>query len=259
MSEINLSSLAQLLLKAHHELLSGAPLAVHRPLDVGFKIGSSRGHMHLGSVAEGLTVQFSEGSRGYRVTLPVQVRPGETPRVKIALSNAGAETEHVLDLAALFSVKLPDEFKSLHAQVLDHVKQMLPEALLRQFTSAGAEVSAPAAPAPESEASGEPESEYAWYQVTRDDQPDLRFRGKRIAAVESPLRSGRKTVFEVFQTPSGKFVGVQVGLSYWMGERNRFAVKVTETADELVQLFGYSPLAKALYAQLKVASAEILE
>lgn len=259
MSELNLSSLAQLLMKAHFELLSGAPAAIQRPLDVGFKIGSARGRVQLASASNGLTVQFSEGSRGYSLVLPVRVQPGEVPQVKITLSADGAQTEHVLDMASLFNIKLPDEFKSLHARVLEHVKQMLPEALLRQFTSAGAEATAPGETAAAPQDPAAPEDDYAWYQVARDDQPDLRFRGKRIAAVESVLRNGRKTVFEVFQTPSGKLVGVHAGLSYWMGERNRYTVQVAERAEDLVSFFGYSPLAKALYGQLKVASAEVLE
>jgi hypothetical protein len=101
--------------------------------------------------------------------------------------------------------------------------------------------------------------EFTRYMVRREGQPDLEFQGKLIAQVHSLPINRRQHALEVYETSSGKFVGVKAGLSWWPGERARIDVKVGTSKQELVELFGYSYIAKALYEQLDLSTAEVVD
>lgn len=270
-----LPTLAHLLLKSHFELselLAQSPSSIFGgPLNVGVRVGKSEGTMSVGQTAQGFTLAFSEDERSYKLVLAPRASAAEPLKVQVTLIEGDKRDEHTFDGAALFSATMPEQFRALHARVLDFLKKMLPEALLAQVPAA-----APAADAGDKRvAAGHPGStdggipaaadtavqsdEFSWYHVRRDGQQDLRFRGKSLGAVHSAVRNGRQTALEVFVTPSGKYVGVKVGLSYWLGERDIATVQVAETLDALVPFFGFSPLAKTLYERLAVSTAEVLE
>jgi hypothetical protein len=282
------SLLAQLLLKSHHELselLSRSSSSVFGgPLNVGVRVGKSEGSMSVDSLSagqQGFTLAFSEDERSYKLVLEPRASAADPIKVRVTLLEGEKREEHVFDGADLFSAALPEQFRALHTRVLDYLKKMLPEALLAKLqavpkTATATATNAPAsattsaataatdatAPAPETDAAAPaPASadEYSWYHVRRDDQPDLRFRGKSLGCVHTAVRNGRQTTLEVFVTPSGKYVGIKLGLSYWLGERDIATVHVADTLSELVPFFGFSPLSKALYERLAVSTAEVLE
>jgi hypothetical protein len=270
--------LAQLLLKSHHELsdlLSRSSSSVFGgPLNFDVRVGKSEGSMSVDSLSvgqQGFTLAFSEDERSYKLVLEPRASASDPIKVRVTLLEGDKREEHVFDGADLFSVALPEQFRALHARVLDYLKKMLPEALLAKLqampktaadATAAAPSQAPAASAAETETTAPasvPADEYTWYHVRRDDQPDLRFRGKSLGCVHTAVRNGRQTALEVFVTPSGKYVGIKLGLSYWLGERDIATVHVAETLAELVPFFGFSPLSKALYERLAVSTAEVLE
>jgi hypothetical protein len=271
-----LATLASLLLKSHfelNELLAQSPSSVFGgPLNVGVRLGKTEGTMSVGQTAQGFTLSFSEDGRSYQLVLAPRASAAEPLKVRVTLIEGDKREEHAFDGAALFSAAMPEQFRALHARVLDFLKKMLPEALLAKLQAAtdapasgaaGKEASPGSQPvATESAAPTDAPAQadaFSWYHVRRDGQPDLRFRGKSLGCVHSAVRNGRQTALEVFVTPSGKYVGVKVGLSYWLGERDIATVQVAETLDALVPFFGFSPLAKALYERLAVATAEVLE
>jgi len=266
--------LAQLLLKSHHELselLSRSSSSVFGgPLNVGVRVGKSEGSMSVDSLSvgqQGFTLAFSEDERSYKLVLEPRASATDPIKVRVTLLEGEKRQEHVFDGADLFSAALPEQFRALHTRVLDYLKKMLPEALLAKLQAvpkttadATASAAAPATSAPTTEAAAPaPAEEYTWYHVRREDQPDLRFRGKSLGCVHTAVRNGRQTALEVFVTPSGKYVGIKLGLSYWLGERDIATVHVADTLAELVPFFGFSPLSKALYERLAVSTAEVLE
>lgn len=265
MSHFSLSSLAQLLLKNQFELRD--LLAQPSPLfgdgvNVGLRVGQASGSLAFGDSPDGLVLNFSDGVRSYKLVMPVRVSATEPFKVKVTLNEGDKTKEHVFEGADLFSAQVPEEFKALHARVLDYLKKVLPVSLLENLRAA-AEAASPVRkdvpPAGAAEAASGTEEEFSWYHVKREDQADLNFRGKRIAKAETPLRHGRQNVYQVFVTPSGKYVGLKLGLSLWAGERDIATVNIAESAEALVPFFGYSPLAKALYAQLSLQTAEVVE
>jgi len=284
----SLSTLAQLLLKSHHELSAILSHAASSsvfggPLNVGVKVGKSEGTVSVDGLSrgpQGFTLAFAEDDRSYKLVLEPRATASEAIKVRVTLIEGDKRDEHVFDGANLFSAAVPEQFHALHVRVLDYLKKMLPEALLAKLQAGApattpasssvapavapgtppAAVAAPSAPTAEFAATTpETADEFAWYHVRRDDQPDLRFRGKSLGCVHTALRNGRQTALEVFVTPSGKYVGLKLGLSYWMSERDIATVQVADSLAELVPFFGYSVLAKALYERLTVPTAEVLE
>lgn len=263
--------LAQLLLKSHHELsdlLSRSSSSMFGgPLNVDVRVGTSEGSVSVDSLSlgpQGFTLAFSEDERSYKLVLEPRASATDPIKVRVTLLDGEKREEYVFDGADLFSATLPEQFCALHTRVLDYLKKMLPEALLAKLQAASktaaADSPAPAAPAPATEnTTAVPADEYPWYHVRRDDQPDLRFRGKSLGCVHTAVRNGRQTALEAFVTPSGKYVGIKLGLSYWLGERDIATVHVADSLAELVSFFGFSPLSKALYERLAVNTAEVLE
>ena len=280
MNQSPLSQLAQLLLKNHFELrellASTSTSLLNDPVKVGVRMGSARGTMSLGQSSKGLELSFTENGRGYRVVMPLRAAAGEPFKVKVTLTDGDKSHEQEFEGLSLFSATMPEEFGALHARVVDYLKKSLPAALLEKLRAhTGSSVSATAAQTT-SEASAPSDSDtesvqpaaaatpqeadpFSWYHVRRDDQPDLKFRGKSVARVDSALRNGRQTVLEVFVTPSGKYVGMKLGLSMWVGERDIATVQLADKPEDLVPFFGFSPLAKVLYERLELRTAEVVE
>lgn len=284
-SKSSLATLAQLLLKSHHELneffsQTGAAQS-NTPFNFGVRLGKSEGSMSVDQAQDGFVLAFTEDDRSYKLVLEPRKSAAEPFKLKVTLLDGDNRQEHLFDGTTLFSAKMPEEFQALHARVRDYLKAMLPKELWAQFETAPQAGPRPAAAAPEpstttagetaafagsapastGSATAQPQETdpFEWFVVRRQGQPDLRFKGKLIARVDSTIRRGRKTIFQVFQTPSGKFVGIELGVSYWAGERDLVNSLVTDNLESLVSLFGYSHLAKALYSQLALATEEVIE
>jgi len=281
-SKSSLATLAQLLLKSHNELneffSQNAAARPNTPFNFGVRLGKSEGSMSVDQAQDGFVLSFSEDDRSYKLVLEPRKLATEPFKLKVTLIDGDKHQEHTFDGTSLFSAKMPEEFEALHARVRDYLKAMLPKELWAQFDAGVQPKPTAAAPATSTASADNAPSKadatsddsapaadvpaidpFDWYVIRRHDQPDLRFRGKLIARADSTIRRGRKTIFQVFQTPSGKYVGVALGVSYWAGERDLATSLVTENLETLVDLFGYSPLAKALYMQLALSTEEVIE
>lgn len=192
--------------------------------------------------------------------------------------------------------KLPKEFQALHERAVSHLQKLLPPGLLEHVgawlaptpsaqhaTSEAAPADTPAASpvtalstdvaatdiaatdiaATESPATtAAPDAtaqEFVVYCIPRENLPDLKFKGKPVAHVESAMLRGRRQLYDVFVTPAGKLVCVKAGQSYWVGERTKIEVAVACTQQEVIAFFGFSALAKLLYTQLALDSAEFID
>ena len=105
-------------------------------------------------------------------------------------------------------------------------------------------------------------------RLKRDDDRDLRFHGTEIATVwTSPDKSsshysgatGLSSALVLYRTRGGKFVAGSVGHSQWQGHRDRYAARVCETEEEVIEFFGIDPLTKRLFEQAGIDTAETIE
>ena len=273
-----LQDLAQLLLKNHFELreVAASLLSPSSPFKLALNLGGN-GHTSTMSVSvlDGqLRVVFRESDRGYEVHVPLKPQKSAA-LLRVVLVEAGKEQAYDVKPEDFVSAQLPESFKGLHEKVVQYLKSLLPAEF---FTKREASGSPAAAPAPEavseqpigtSEApnaspasagsASEPADPFSTYIVRRTGEPDLRFRGKLIAAAETWPRNGRQHQYKVFETPAGKFVGVKLGISMWLGELDRSQVVVTSTREDLKPFFGYNGLAKAVYEQMGLKHEEVVE
>lgn len=99
------------------------------------------------------------------------------------------------------------------------------------------------------------------YTLARDEGPDVRFQGERIAHVSSrrPDNDDRWTELSLYRSTGGKLIAHQVGRTIWQGEHDRHAVFVCEGVSELTRYLGYGWLAKSLYEAAGVDSAEEID
>lgn len=276
MSHSLLTQLAQLLLKTQQEFSGEAPLfAAPCPFQMGLTLGSTTvsSRWTSGTAADaGLLLTFCENGNTYRVHIPARADAQGKARVTVTLqSSKGEPQEYTFEGSDLANAKFDEPFSTLHSKVLAYLRKTHGAGLFQatagsksETPSEGTSEVAPAADA----SAGSPATEQPteedpnrWYRVARAGQPDLRFKGRRVAYVQTPLRQGRQHVYSVYATPSGKHVAIKEGLSVWLNERNIVEVKVLEKLDACVEFFGYSGLAKALYQQLGMANQveEVLE
>ncbi len=102
-----------------------------------------------------------------------------------------------------------------------------------------------------------------------DNEPNIRFCGECIAAVESSDnqaagrfysgRGGRWTRLKLFKTSSGKYVCHQVGVTCIKGERNRHSADVCESIEQVKDFFGHRWLAKELYDEAAIEDVTVVE
>lgn len=256
-----LASLVGLLLKNQYELreLFSSPPLLRDPFDVGVRAGQASGRLSLCMAKNVLELGVEEGDRAYHLVMPLYVEGGAAPVVKLSLKEGNTATEKSIEGASLFSIPVPEEFRALHQKVLDYLKKILPEALLAKLSSSSDPTAETKEAGAQDNLPARTEDEAQWYTIPRHNQPDLRLRGKLVAHAWTPLRHGRQHLWEVYVTPSGKAVGVKRGLSWWVGETETVESKIADRLEDLTEFFGYSPLAKQLYARLGLNHTEVLE
>jgi|SRR5215469_14184146 len=105
-------------------------------------------------------------------------------------------------------------------------------------------------------------------RLKRDGERDLKFRGELIAKVGNSWdkasgdysgSTGRKSVYRLYRTASGKFVAASEGLTQWQGEHDRYDAKVCETEAEVMEFFGHNRLAKELYEAADLDTSEVID
>lgn len=240
-----------------------------------------------------LNITTRNGSCVYRVYIPdVNGLSSESP-VKVYQAGAPGEQEKTREirLGEFISENLENGYRRLHDKVISVLQDALaavnlklpaaaqPAKLEQSETSSDSSASESAAQASqepaesqqpvaradaegaiaEVPAAAEKKPEFSTYLIRREGKPDLQFQGKLIAQVYSATINRRQHVLEVYETPSGKFVAVKAGLSWWLGERSRYEALVAASKEDLVEFFGYGAYAKALYEQLGLSTVETVD
>ena len=107
------------------------------------------------------------------------------------------------------------------------------------------------------------------FEVIRDKEQNLKFKGELIASSHSSDNhamgssysgsTGRWTELRLYKTAGGKFICSSIGRTRWQGERDRFAGCVCENTDEAIAFFGNGWLAKELYEAANIDASLIIE
>ena len=109
------------------------------------------------------------------------------------------------------------------------------------------------------------EIEMEEFLVVRDNSPDLRFAGERIAYAAAsteedldinPSNDSRWIEISVYATQAGQYIVSHEHFSRWQNERNKHFAAVCDDKNAIVDQLGYSVLAKSLYADLGIDAAE---
>lgn len=274
-----------------NSLLDSLPLparASSHPF-LNLELGSTRMAMGLNMQSSSdLQLSCSQGPLEYHLNL-VAGKPNSAPTAQARLVNRRTGEKVTLDGESVFRGEVPEEFKALHQEVTHYLKSWLPASLWTTLstssaapaldtasntTTGTASNTAPDAPTAQSsepavnpamsssagsasdEAKTAPaaahEPVYEVFVLNQKDGPDLRFMGKLLDSVRTPVYHGRWTELHAYQTKAGKFVGVKLGRSLLFNESDRAESKVTESLAELSGFFGHSPLAKALTERLGI-------
>ena len=107
------------------------------------------------------------------------------------------------------------------------------------------------------------------FEVIRDKEQNLKFKGELIASSYSSDNNamgssysgstGRWNELRLYKTAGGKFICSSIGRTRWQGERDRFSGCVCETIDGVISFFGNGWLAKDLYEEANIDSSLIIE
>jgi len=100
------------------------------------------------------------------------------------------------------------------------------------------------------------------YTVCRDNDSDIRFRGKIIGSADSRSDYGRGSRWEelvLYQTAGGKYVCLKIGHTRWQGETTRYTAEVCDIIDEVVKFFGFKSVAKELYSDAGIETATLID
>lgn len=105
-------------------------------------------------------------------------------------------------------------------------------------------------------------AEGAQWVVVRDGCADLRFAGRIVAEDSSRENSGpcsiRWDVLKLYRTQAGAWVCSREYLTLYAEEQDSQDGAVCVTHAEVIQFFGYSLLAKGLYAAAHISCAEVV-
>lgn len=211
---------------------------------------------------KGLAFTAETVDKRFEVDLPLSAARASEATITLISKGESEQRATLTGADILDSSRIPESFRGLHARLARIIRHVLPEDLLRSYRGSDASSAAAGPETAQATAydaqSGEP-SEYVEYVVRRPGEANLRFQGKQLAVARSCLRYGRQFAYEVYQTPTGSYVGVAYGLSAWPNESTRVKTKVTKQAHELVELFGHDALAKSIYEQLSLNTDEVVD
>jgi len=101
--------------------------------------------------------------------------------------------------------------------------------------------------------------------LERDKERPIRFKGWLLGAASNSWdtaspdfsgSTGRRQALALYETEGGKYVCERVGFSQWQGERTRHEGAVCTTIEEVMAFFGHGRLAKELYDDAGLDTAE---
>jgi hypothetical protein len=108
----------------------------------------------------------------------------------------------------------------------------------------------------------DPEENTGLFEVVRDHQKNLEFKGKLLCHVHTDPDYGPWSEASVYQTRGGKYVG-EKNYDEQNESKNGRGVHheaiVCSDLEDLVDFFGYDQLAKAVYKDLGLDTAEIID
>lgn len=263
------SGMAKLLFKAHQELASlASQLSMSDSLFAGSGFSLNLGDLQAAVLGAGLPhglarLRLREGTR--LCELEVQAS-SQGPQARVVLRDTATGFEHELNGEKIFRAKVPPEFEALHQSAKTYLRAQVPPALwtpigtpterpaqqLNQEKSGNADTEArlPAEPtgdAVNNEAAPKAEQrndEDPLVIVARSGEPDLRFRGRLLYSSRSLPAQGRWVELQAYQTKGGRFVGVETGRSWHLGEVTRRRTVVADKLEDLAPFFGNTALGK---------------
>lgn len=107
------------------------------------------------------------------------------------------------------------------------------------------------------------------FEVIRDNDRNLKFKGECIASASSSANQamgssysgsvGRWTELRLYKTASGKYICSSIGRTQWQGEHDRHSGAICETQSKVVDFFGNGWLAKDLYEAAGIDSSIEIE
>lgn len=101
--------------------------------------------------------------------------------------------------------------------------------------------------------------------IDRDGERPIRFKGRRIAVASNSSNTassdysgstGRSWKLELYETTGGNYVCVRTGYSQWQGEHTRYEAELCKSVDEVMAFFGHGKLAKEIYDDAGLDTAE---
>jgi hypothetical protein len=94
------------------------------------------------------------------------------------------------------------------------------------------------------------------FEVERDNEPNIVFRGELVASASSLTSDSiRWTVLNLWRTVGGKFICQKIGHSRYQGEVSRYKGAICSDHQAVIAFFGYSEIAKELFAKAGIESA----
>ncbi len=107
------------------------------------------------------------------------------------------------------------------------------------------------------------------FEIERDNGAALLFNGECLAKVSSSDNNaygslysgqiGRWQVLALYRTEGGKFLCERIDRTRWQGERDIRHAKACANHGEVVEFFGHSWLAKHLYKEAGLETAERID
>ena len=97
------------------------------------------------------------------------------------------------------------------------------------------------------------------YVIYREDEPNLAFEGEIVASDRSIQEGGIWQGLTLYKTRAGKFVCSKINHTCWEGQSDDHYSDICRGIPAVVRFFGYSDLAKGLYALADIKSVEIVE
>lgn len=94
------------------------------------------------------------------------------------------------------------------------------------------------------------------FTLERDNDRDIRFKGELIATARSRESGGRWTELALYKTQGGTFICHQIGRTMWGRERDRFSAAICRSNEEIINFFGLRWLAKELYGEAGIDTAQ---
>lgn len=234
--------------------------------------------------SSGLRVTASEGHYTYEILVPLNWSASAPFAVTRTLRGPDGETVETFPGLSCLDAPVSVEYQALHARVWAQAQRVLPpelrggvqqlaQALAPFFAEAelktaanvaaqsGQAATAPSADTTESDArtAAESEPDFRVFEISRENQPNLRFEAVVLGQVLTLPHGGRGHQLVILKTRGGKYVGVKSGYSLFPGESVRNQVKVAEQLSDLTELFGFSYEAKRLYEQAGVETVETID